>query len=156
METECPGCDDLLREVDRLRARLAEVEAVCDEASGDHIGGVTVVRVPTCAANGCRNRATGMRKSYVPGWPDEPDCGQHPSITDAEMSAMWKGRPPLPARRDPPAAPPADTHAYVELTVVECLHDKDTCCLCFEPADHPVHLSAGSGAGSTQDGDDTP
>lgn len=31
----------------------------------------------TCAANGCRNRATGTRASYVPGWPDEPDCGLH-------------------------------------------------------------------------------
>jgi hypothetical protein len=31
-----------------------------------------------CGANGCSNRATGMRKSYVPGWPDVPDCGMHP------------------------------------------------------------------------------
>lgn len=30
-----------------------------------------------CGANGCSNRATGMRKSYVPGWADVPDCGTH-------------------------------------------------------------------------------
>lgn len=35
METECPGCDDLLREVDRLRARLAEAEARLELMQGE-------------------------------------------------------------------------------------------------------------------------
>lgn len=30
-----------------------------------------------CGAHGCSNRATGMRKSHVPGWADVPDCGMH-------------------------------------------------------------------------------
>lgn len=48
-------------------AERAEIDAALE------IGRAAAV----CAAHGCSNRATGMRKSYVPGWPDEPDCGQH-------------------------------------------------------------------------------
>ena len=61
---------------DQNRPNLGPVQ--CNHSPEWHAG-LTWCRncQPRCAANGCTNRPTGTRKSAVPGWPDEPDCGQH-------------------------------------------------------------------------------
>lgn len=52
----------------------ASTAGVCEDA--DDIISALHYRF-ICAAHGCRNRATGMRKSYVSGWADEPHCDHH-------------------------------------------------------------------------------
>lgn len=47
---ECIAPDAAVARAEGLAAQVAAVEVVCDGASGDHIGGVSVVRVPLVRA----------------------------------------------------------------------------------------------------------
>ncbi|WP_344609947.1 hypothetical protein, partial [Sporichthya brevicatena] len=76
----CPCCEDI-----RAAIRCPQDELQPGSNSGLELKFNPQRRGPqdeeaaeVCGANGCSNHATGMRKSYVPGWPDVPDCGIHP------------------------------------------------------------------------------
>jgi hypothetical protein len=90
VEALCDQWDDLPNHVRRdidafdviceVRAALRGPQDERHEFRPDdpvHRGSRDEEAAEVCGANGCSNRATGMRKSYVPGWPDVPDCGMH-------------------------------------------------------------------------------